>query len=162
MNKSIKKLRCYLAIIQAVSNRAFGIEPGIKSDISPVESFIIYRCNFFKVNMKDLQKANKVAKSTTSHYIDMLEKKGYVIRVKDEEDKRNVIVVPTAKAKAWITETEEKVFDYVEGGMSRLTPEEQDKFIELFSKFVGEKESTSAKNIMKSISVQNVIESIRE
>ncbi len=38
----------------------------------------------------------------------MPEKKGYVIRVKDEKDKRNVFVVPTAKAKAWITETEEK------------------------------------------------------
>lgn len=47
--------------------------------------------------MKDIQKANKVAKSTTSHYIDMLERKGYVIRVKDEKDKRNVFVVPTLK-----------------------------------------------------------------
>ncbi len=151
MDQSTYRLRIYLSIIQAVTNKAFGIAPGIKSDLSAAESFIVYRCNFFNVNMKDIAKANNVVKSTVSYHIDMLEKKGYVQRVRGEKDKRDVFVIPTERAKMWIAETEQKVLDYVEGGLSKLTPEEQLQFVTLFSKFVGETESMPYEKIMRSI-----------
>jgi hypothetical protein len=47
------------------------------------------------------------------------------------------------------------VFDYAEEGMSRLTLEEQEQFVTLFSKFVGETESTTYEKIMKSIQEEN-------
>ena len=151
MDKHAYTLRLYLSIIQAITNKAFGIAPGIKSDLSAAETFIVYRCNFFNVNMKDIAKANNVAKSTASYHIDTLEKKGYVQRVRGEKDKRDVFVIPTQKAKAWIGEIERKVSDYVEEGMARLTPEEHEQFIMLFSKFVGESESMPYEEIMKLI-----------
>lgn len=151
MDQHVYRIRLYLSIIQAVTNKAFGIAPGIKSDLSAAESFIVYRCNFFNVNMKDIAKANNVVKSTVSYHIDMLEKKGYVQRVRGEKDKRDIFVVPTEKAKAWIGEIERKVLDYVEEGMARLTPEEQEQFVIFFSKFVGETESMPHEKIMKLI-----------
>ncbi|HXY87523.1 MAG TPA: MarR family transcriptional regulator [Candidatus Acidoferrales bacterium] len=149
MDQHIYQLRLYLSVIQAVTNKAFRIAPGIKSDLSAAESFIVYRCNFFNVNMKDIAKANNVVKSTVSYHIDMLEKKGYVQRVRGEKDKRDVFVIPTQRAKMWIAETEQKVLDYVEGGLSNLTPDEQLQFVTLFSKFVGEMESMPYEKIMR-------------
>ncbi len=151
MDKQPYRLRLYLSIIQAITNKAFGIGPGAKSDLSANESFIVYRCNFYDVNMKDLAQGTDVVKSTVSYYIDVLEKKGYVQRVRGGKDKRDVFVVPTEKAKTWIAETEQKVFDYVAEGMSRLTLDEQGQFVALFSKFVGETESMPYEAIMKSI-----------
>jgi DNA-binding MarR family transcriptional regulator len=101
--------------------------------------------------MKDIAKATDVVKSTVSYHIDVLEKKGYVQRVRGEKDKRDVFVIPTEKAKTWVAETEQKVLDYVAEGMSRLTPDEQEQFVTLFSKFVGETESMPYEKIMKSI-----------
>jgi len=151
MDKQTHRLRLYLSIIQAVTNKAFGIGPGIRSDLSANESFIVYRCNFFDVNMKDIAQATEVVKSTVSYHIDVLEKKGYVQRVRGEKDKRDVFVIPTEKAKTWVAETEQKVLDYVLEGMSRLTLDERAQFITLFSKFVGETGSTPYERIMKSI-----------
>ena len=151
MDQHAYKLHLYLSIIQAVTNKAFGIGPGLRSDLSAAESFIVYRCNFFNVKMKDIANASNVAKSTASYHIDTLEKKGYVQRVRGETDMRDIFVIPTQKAKAWIGEIERKVSDYVEEGMARLTPKEQEQFVLLFSKFVGESESMPYEEIMKSI-----------
>ena len=151
MDQRSYRLHLYLSVIQAVTNKAFGIGPGARSDLSAAESFIVYRCNFFNVNMKDIAKVNGVGKSTVSYHIDSLEKKGYVLRVRGEKDKRDIFVVPTEKAKAWIAEIERKVSNYVEEGISRLTPEEQEQFVTLFSKFVGETESMPYEKIIKSI-----------
>ena len=44
MSKSIRKTSLLNPDhYSSFTNIAFGIEPGVKSDISPVESFIIYR-----------------------------------------------------------------------------------------------------------------------
>ena len=151
MDQLIYRLHLYLSVIQAVTNKAFRIGPGAKSDLSAVESFIVYRCNFFDVNMKDIAQINGVVKSTVSYHIDALEKKDYVKRVRGDKDKRDIFIVPTEKAKAWIAEIERKVSNYVEQGISRLTLEEQEQFVTLFSKFVGETESMPYEKIMQSI-----------
>jgi len=148
MTDRVNQLRRYLAVIQAVTNKAFGIGPGLRSDLSPAESFIVYRCNFFTVTMKDIANANDVGKSTVTYYIDSLEKKGYVRRVRGETDKRDVFAVPTEKAKAWMAEIERNVLEYVQQGMSRLTPAERRQFVTLFSKFVGETQTMPYERIM--------------
>jgi len=151
MDTQTYRLHLYLSIIQAITNKAFGIGPGIRSDLSANEPFIVYRCNFFDVNMKDIAQATDVVKSTVSYHIDVLEKKGYVQRVRGEKDKRDVFVIPTEKAKTWVAETEQKVFDYVAEGLSRLTLDEREQFVTLFSTFVGETESMPYERIMKII-----------
>ncbi|MGZ4885853.1 MAG: MarR family winged helix-turn-helix transcriptional regulator [Halobacteriota archaeon] len=153
------RLHLYLSIVQAVTNKAFGIGPGATSELSANESFIVYRCNFSDVNMKDIVRTTDVVKSTVSYYANVLEKKGYVRRVRSEKDRRDVFVVPTEKAKAWIADTERKVFDYVEEGVSRLTPDERERFVTLFSKFVGESESRPYEKIMMSVREEEMNES---
>ena len=48
-------------------------------------------------------------------------------------------------------EAENEVNDYVKTGLSRLTTEEQETFIELFSKFVGETNTTPYENLIKEL-----------
>jgi DNA-binding MarR family transcriptional regulator len=136
------KLRKYLAIIQIVTNKALGIGFNKKPDITARGVYIISRCYYFKTNMKDISRIGGVTKSTTTQYIDVLEKKGYLKRVRGEKDKRNIFVVTTEKGKKLIKEAENEVNDYVETGLSRLTLDEQETFINLFSKFIGEKDTT--------------------
>lgn len=134
-------LRRQMSLVQVSMNRAFGFDLGKKGDLSQVGGFIVYQCHFYRLRMKDLAAANKVSKSTMTQYVDSLEKKGYVRRVRGEKDRRDIYIEPTEKANAWVRETERKIFSYIQGCFSRLAPEEQTQFIELFNKFVGDPKS---------------------
>lgn len=68
--------------------------------------------------------------------MDNLEKKGFVKRMKSEDNKRNTYIVPTEKGKKWILAKENKLAVYIEKHMKRLKPEEQERFIELLDRFV--------------------------
>lgn len=126
-----------MSLVQVSMNRAFGFDLGKKGDLSQVGGFIVYQCHFYRLRMKDLAEANKVSKSTMTQYIDGLEKKGYVRRVRGEKDRRDIYIEPTEKANAWVRETEKKIFTYAQGCLSRLAPGEQAQFLDLFNKFVG-------------------------
>jgi Transcriptional regulators len=137
MDERMVLLRRQMSLVQVSMNRAFGFDLGKKGDLSQVGAFILYQCHFFRLRMKDLAAANKVSKSTMTQYVDSLEKKGYVRRVRGEKDRRDIYIEPTEKAKAWVAETEKKIFTHVAICLARLTPEEQAQFIPLFDKFVG-------------------------
>lgn len=147
----VYKIRKYFAIIQIVTNKALGIGFKKKSDITARGAYIISRCYYFKTNMNDISRVGGVTKSTTTQYIDVLEKKGYLKRVRGEKDKRKIFVVTTEKGNKWIKEAENEVNDYVKTGLSRLSTEEQETFIELFSKFVGETNTTPYENLIKEL-----------
>lgn len=136
-------LRRQMSLVQVSMNRAFGFDLGKKGDLSQVGAFILYQCHFYRLRMKDLAAANKVSKSTMTQYVDILEKKGYVRRVRGEKDRRDIYIEPTDKAKAWVAETEKKIFTHVATCLARLTQEEQAQFIPLFDKFVGDPGSGS-------------------
>jgi DNA-binding MarR family transcriptional regulator len=145
------RFRKYLAIIQIVTNKALGIGFNKKTDITARGAYIISRCYYFKTNMNDISREGGVTKSTTTQYIDVLEKKGYLKRVRGEKDKRNIFVVTTEKGKKWIKEAENEVNEYVEKGLSRLSNDEQETFIELFSKFIGETNSTQYEKLIEEL-----------
>jgi DNA-binding MarR family transcriptional regulator len=138
-----------MSLVQVSMNRAFGFDLGKKGDLSQVGGFIVYQCHFYRLRMKDLAEANKVSKSTMTQYIDSLEKKGYVRRVRGEKDRRDIYIEPTEKANAWVRETEKNIFTHVATCLARLTPEEQTQFIPLFNKFVGDPGSGSYDRLFK-------------
>jgi DNA-binding MarR family transcriptional regulator len=141
MDERLVLLRRQMSLVQVSMNRAFGFDLGKKGDLSQVGGFIVYQCHFYRLRMKDLAEANKVSKSTMTQYVDSLERKGYVRRVRGEKDRRDIYIEPTEKANAWVRETERKIFTHVASCLSRLTPQEQTQFIPLFNKFVGDPES---------------------
>jgi DNA-binding MarR family transcriptional regulator len=149
MDKRIADLRRYLALVQISMNKAFGVDPGKKSEMSPVGGVIIYTCHNYRLQMKDLARMNNVSKSTVTQYVDALEKKGFVTRVRDERDRRNIYIEPTDKARAWIMETERKIAAYMEQGLSRLTSEEQVQLIDLLNRFVGDEHTTPYQKLVE-------------
>ena len=141
MDERMVLLRRQMSLLQVSMNRAFGFDLGKKGELSQAAAFIVYQCHFYRLRMKDLAEANRVSKSTMTQYVDGLEKKGYVRRVRGEKDRRDIYIEPTVKANAWVAETEKKVFAHAASCLARLTPEEQTQFIRLFNKFVGDPES---------------------
>jgi DNA-binding MarR family transcriptional regulator len=131
-------LRKYMALMQLSMNKAFGVDLGKKSELSPNGAVIIYTCCFYRMRMKDLAALNNVSRSTVTEHIDTLEKKGFVRRVRSETDRRDIYIEPTDKAGEWVRETERKIYSYMKDSLERLTPDEQDQFISLFNKFAGD------------------------
>lgn len=127
-----------MSLVQISMSRAFGFNLGKKNELSMVGAFIVYQCHFYRLRMKDIAEMNGVSRSTITQYVDNLEKKGYVRRVRGEKDRRDIYIEPTEKANAWVLETEQKIYAYMQGCLSRLTPEEHKQFIDLFNKFVGD------------------------
>jgi DNA-binding MarR family transcriptional regulator len=138
MSDRLADLRKYMALMQLSLNKAFGVDLGKKSEISPNGITIIYTCYFFRMRMKDLAALSNVSKSTVTEYVDTLEKKGFVRRVRGDTDRRDIYIEPTEKAGEWVRETERKIYAYMRDSLERLTPEEQEQFIGLFNKFVGD------------------------
>ena len=129
-----------LSLIHDAINEVMGLQKGRKNELSMISMSIIYTSYTKKIRMKDISEIYDISKSTASGYVDNLEKKGYVKRVKGEYDKRNIYIKPTEKGKIWISENEKKLSDYIEEHMSNLTSKEQEKFVELLSKFTDFKE----------------------
>lgn len=130
-----------LSLIHGAINEIMGLQKGKKNELSMISMSILYTSYIKKIRMKDISEIYDISKSTASGYVDNLEKKGFIKRVKGKDDKRNIYVEPTENGKIWISEHEKKLSDYIEEHMSNLTLEEQEKFVELLSKFVNFKES---------------------
>lgn len=138
MTQNREMLRLCLGLIQIAFNKAFGYTKGRKNDLSRAGIGIIYGSyHYDRMNMTDVARMYGVTKSTATDYVNTLENKGYVRRIKDDGDRRDIYIVPTDKAKTWVEENEERIYEYVQTGMDRLTPEEQETLVKLLLKFVG-------------------------
>jgi DNA-binding MarR family transcriptional regulator len=114
------------------------IPKGRKNELTFVTGLIIHLSGVTRLRMQDIAKMFDVSRSTVTDYVDYLEKKGYVQRVRGEKDKRDVYIEPTAKGREWISRSADITLKYAEDGMARLTPEEREVFIRLLMKFVGD------------------------
>ncbi len=136
MDDEKARVRQSLSLIHGTISDILGLQKGKKSDLSPVAISILYNASTKKLQVGDITRLYDIKKSTASGYVDNLEKKGYVKRMKSEENKRNTYIVPTEKGKKWILSKENKLAVYIEKHLKRLKPEEQDRFIELLDRFV--------------------------
>lgn len=135
----IEKERAQMTVrlIHGAISETLGLQKGRKAELSPVAMSILYTATIKKIRMNDVSAAYDIRKSTASRYIDNLEKKGLVIRRRDEDDRRVVYVEPTAGGRSLIADNEKKLAEYIEKGMARLKPAEQEKLVELLVKFTG-------------------------
>lgn len=125
-----------LSLIHGAINEIMGLQKGKKNELSMISISILHTSYIKKIKMKDISDIYDISKSTASGYVDNLEKKGYVQRIRGEEDKRNIYIEPTEKGKKWIIEQEIKLSNYIEEHISNLTSKEQEMFVKLLSKFV--------------------------
>lgn len=125
-----------LGLIHGAISEMLGMQKGRKGDLSPIGMSILYGACMKKTRVSDLTVSYDIKKSTASGYIDNLEKKGYVKRVKDEEDRRITYVEPTEKGKKWVQENEKKLSIYIEKHLKNLKPGEREQFVEMLAKFV--------------------------
>jgi DNA-binding MarR family transcriptional regulator len=77
-------------------------------------------------NMSSVAKALSVTMGTLTIAINGLVKKGYVNRVRSEEDRRVVLISLTEKGKQAYTKHEEFHAEMIEDIVQRLSPEEQE------------------------------------
>ncbi len=137
MDSEEARIRRSLGLIHGAISEVLGLQKGRKSDLSPIAISILYTAYTKKLQIGDITQQFDVRKSTASGYVDHLEVKGYVRRMKSDDDRRNTFIVPTEKGKKWILAKENKLTGYIEAHMRRLKPEEREQFIELLAKFVG-------------------------
>ena len=94
------------------------------------------------MKMQDLTRINNVTKSTATHYVDYLEKKGFVRRVRDEGDRREIYIELTDMGRAWVEANHEKMEDYVESRVHMFTKEDWITLVSLMSRLVGDIDAT--------------------
>ncbi|VVB63163.1 HTH-type transcriptional regulator Hpr [uncultured archaeon] len=143
MDPQIIQLRKSIALLQVSMNQILGKDKGKKDEISSIGISILYFSYFHKMRMSEIARIFNVSKSTATDYIDGLERRGYVRRIKGKEDMRDVFIQPTRKGSEWIKRMEQLALDYMHEGLSRLDSNEQNQFITLFSKFAGVRDDIS-------------------
>jgi DNA-binding MarR family transcriptional regulator len=143
MDPQIIKLRKSIALLQVSMNQISGKDNGKKDEISSIGTSILYFSYYHTMRMSDIARIFNVSKSTATDYIDSLERRGYVCRIKGKDDMRDVFIQPTRKGMKWIERIEQLALDYIHKGLAQLDSNEQDQFIILFSKFAGVKDDIS-------------------
>lgn len=130
-------LRECMVFVHSWMSALLGTDRGKKSSFSPVALGILYMSYFHKIKMGDIPGKFNISRSTATDYVNNLEKRGYVRRVKDESDKRDIYIIPDKKGEKWILETETAIFSFLNSRLSVLSQDEQETFLSLLSKFTG-------------------------
>jgi len=137
MNTEEERARKAIGLIHGAISETLGLQKGRKAELSPIAMAILYQACARTTQMNEVAKACSIQKSTASRYVDSLEKKGLARRERDQTDRRIIYVIPTTKGIALIAKNERQLAQYVEKGMARLTPAEQEKLVKLLIKFTG-------------------------
>lgn len=108
---------------------------GLKKDlpIRPSEmgvlNIIVQREGMFTPLM--IAELLEVSKPMVTNHINVLEKKGYIVKEYSKEDKRSFYIIPTAKAKELVKVTEEKMTNYLHQIEKALGKEKFEKLLEI-------------------------------
>ncbi|MDX1627462.1 MAG: MarR family transcriptional regulator [Fulvivirga sp.] len=86
------------------------------------------------LNQQEISDRSNVAKPNISNYIDKLEKEDYIVRVVDENDRRNYKIYLTSKGKKDKELCQKLAVQSSEETLSVLTEEEKKTFITLLKK----------------------------
>jgi ubiquinone/menaquinone biosynthesis C-methylase UbiE/DNA-binding MarR family transcriptional regulator len=115
----------------------FGTDRGRKNLLSPGAIEILYTSYFSRVCMGDIAGMLEITPSSATDLVNYLEREGYVKRVQDSQNRRSILVLPAEKGELWILETEEKIYGFLESHLSHLSPDEQQQFANLCTRFTG-------------------------
>lgn len=100
--------------------------------------------------MGDIAGMLEISPSSATDLVNYLEREEYVKRVPDTDNRRSIQVIPTEKGEEWVLSTEEKIYGFLESGLSRLTPDEQKQFAGLCARFSGVHDTASFTSSMRS------------
>ena len=89
------------------------------------DSYIVNVCAHPGITQEGLSKLIFVHKSNVARQLGSLEEKGFVVRKTDPNDKRNLLVYPTEKAKAALKEIDRITEEWKELIQSGLSDEER-------------------------------------
>ncbi|MCD1294937.1 hypothetical protein CUJ83_07995 [Methanocella sp. CWC-04] len=145
------RLRKCMALVHMGTNKAYGVRKGRKNELSSIAISILYTSYFMRIRMQDISRLYSISKSTVTDYVNNLENRGYVQRTRGENDRRDVYVEPAERGLEWVADNEKRMLAYMEKCTSRLTREEQEKFVELFSKFVGDVDSIPYERLIEDL-----------
>lgn len=112
-----------------------------KGEITLVPSIILLMDSRKRVQMKDVAETLDVSNSTVTDYVNYLKNKGFVRRVRSDEDRRDVFIELTDKGKGWIKYKKQITQNYLDERMLCLTPEERTTLVSLLAKFTGNVET---------------------
>lgn len=146
------RLRLSLGFISVAINSIFGKDKGRKSSLSPGAIEVLYSAYFSKICMGDISGMLKITPSSATDLVNYLEREGFVRRVQDQTNRRSIHVIPTEKGEEWILDTEEKMYGFLESRLSRLTPDEQNVFADLCTRFTGVSDGLSFISGLKAFS----------
>ena len=107
-----------------------------KSEVTLLAALTILLVGHKKVQMKDIASAFNVSNSTVTDYVDYLESRDYVRRVRSEKDRREVYIQLTDKGQDWIKRSQNITWDYLDERLSLLTADERQQFVTLMCKFM--------------------------
>ena len=149
MEDSTKGLRCLETLVWDFLD-LHGFMNGRKSEITlPAALTIFMVMHNKKVQMKDIANTFNVSNSTVTDYVDYLENKGFVIRVRNDKDRREVHIELTEKGQNWVLHSQKITQDFLDQHLSRLTPEERKQFISLIHKFMGTEEPRALRQMSR-------------
>jgi len=144
------RLRLSLGFVSTVVSMIFGTNKGRKNLLSPGAIEILYSSYFSRICMGDIAGMLEISPSSATDLVNYLEREGYVKRAPDSENRRSIQVIPTEKGEEWVLSTEEKIYGFLESGLSRLTPDEQKQFADLCARFSGVHDTASFTSSMRS------------
>lgn len=109
---------------------------GQKGELTIIPAIILIMASSQKISMKDITSTFNVSNSTTTAYVDQLEKKGFITRVRSKEDRRQVFIEVTKSGRDWIKRNKSISQDYLNKTISNLSSEEQKTLASLVLKMV--------------------------
>lgn len=114
------------------------------------EQYIVFRTlkGLGTATPSDLAARCHVNRSAITAMIDRLVAKGYVRRLRDENDRRVVLLKSTAKGDKVYDQVKDSVHKYIESIIQRLNPEEIESFIQTYEK-IGDIIKENARSVAK-------------
>jgi len=109
---------------------------GHRGELTIIPGSILIIASGQKMSMKEIAATFDVSNSTATAYVDQLEKKGFVARVRCTEDRRQVFIEVTKAGKDWLKRNKKISQAHLDKMLSKLTPEEQRILATLIAKMV--------------------------
>ena len=135
MEDETKSLQCLETFVWDFLD-LHGFMNGRKAEVTLPAALTIFLVGHNKVQMKDIANTFNVSNSTVTDYVDYLENRGFVCRVRSEKDRREVYIQLTEKGWDWVRRSRKLTQEYFNHRLSNLTPEERGQFIALMHKFL--------------------------
>lgn len=110
--------------INKTVNKKIGCKMELMKFNPSILSIMIQLMNGEKKSLKEISSSAGLANSTASEIIDKLEEEGLVIRERDKEDKRRVLISATDKALNYRKEFEMKHLGVLEGILNGVSDED--------------------------------------